>query len=262
MTAPSWQTVGIIFATLASLGPIADRFLLARHRERLHDRFTDWWIKLDDTRIPNLPLRMAQMTVGTLDRVFGKKSLSLSSLSTSAILSVLFTAMAITVSSYAFLGSDYYRSAIDERGEWIAFNTFRVFMNERIRNWPIYVFNIPFDIISVLVSVKLLSVASRCAPGKSALIIVLDVAIAFLLAASSSTLIASWYMRSTCVGACTRILCVRSLVFVLCRSYLGQSTVCINRSWVWDYLQQYFPQGQHTVPRTGGRKCRLQVVFP
>lgn len=56
-----WKMLLPILVFIAALGPIVDRFLLRGHKGKLHGKLSNFWCKLADTAIPDLPRLMADL---------------------------------------------------------------------------------------------------------------------------------------------------------------------------------------------------------
>ena len=62
----SWTTVGILTALITGFDVAIDRAMLNRHKGRVHDWLTGYWIRLHDTSLPNLASSTPSATLRAL----------------------------------------------------------------------------------------------------------------------------------------------------------------------------------------------------
>jgi hypothetical protein len=162
---PDWSTIIIVMGFFAGIGPIIDRLMLNRHKGRLYDWLLLLWNRLDETNIPNLPRLMAEWSLSIIRRTIGQKIYSIKSIGKIIFISALLTTMGITLPMYFI---------IDKHSVSLMFviSCF-IFLG------PI---NLPFDLITVFVSYKILKIIRLKSPIVGLAAIILDLILAIILA--------------------------------------------------------------------------------
>ncbi len=161
-----WTTIGFLFAFLSALGVAVDRFLLKRYKIAFHLLLLKWWDNLDNTSIIDLPKLMAIQSLQILRVIFGPKPFSLR--------------VIIIVSIYTyFLTSIFYVIGMKMDGTW----------EHLLQATPIplpiftvYFSNIPFDLLTSVVTIFALIVISKGRTLSQIVLIVGDIVIATILA--------------------------------------------------------------------------------
>lgn len=165
MPFPSWTTIATLAALLSGIGFAIDKWLLKRHKKKLHSRLTDWWVHLDDTKLPDLPAWMASATLRSVRPVLRSKARFIAATST---ISVLLTLNALVLGPVI---AGYASSYLDElrKGTWLFdVEVLRMFL-------PI---NLLCDTLTLLVTIKVLRVVARGRPIHSGAAIILDLFLA------------------------------------------------------------------------------------
>lgn len=65
----AWKTVFLLAGFLAGIGASIDKLIPLRHKTRLHDKMVRWWIRLDETPMPDYARLLSIWIVSRLDHV-------------------------------------------------------------------------------------------------------------------------------------------------------------------------------------------------
>ncbi len=162
----TWTTITLTAAFLASAGVLIDRLLLHRKKPALHHKLTGWWLRLDASKIQEIPKLMAEWVLGLGKRIFKWPLFSWQSLVLILIASWILTTASATL------------------GNVIDMTNQRLFARNLVADLPfywIYLTNLPFDIITILVTVWVLGFVQRSGVVKSVIAVLFDIMIATLL---------------------------------------------------------------------------------
>lgn len=129
----------------------------------LHHRLSALWVRLHDTRIPQLPAALAAWCLRVMSRVAGPKLFSLRSVFIFVAVDWVLTSAAMWV-GMAIDGADAYQLV------W----------NTPLPHWVFYVVNLPLDLVTVLATVFALKLVHRL-PQWTLPVVIVDLAAALAL---------------------------------------------------------------------------------
>ncbi len=137
----TWTTIGLLAGFFAGAGALIDGFWLRRKKPALHHKLTEWWLRLDASKISEIPKLMAEWVLGLGKRIFRWPLLSWQTLVLLLVASWILT----TTSSML--------------GNVIDWTTKRGPAPNLVNDLPFYwtyLTNLPFDIITILVTAWIL----------------------------------------------------------------------------------------------------------
>ncbi len=165
----TWETVAIVAALLAGFGALLDRLLLNRQKGTLQLALTDWWIRLADASIPDLPILLAMQITRRFKQFSRGRSGRLRVVAATLIFSATLTTSA------------FYFGGVIEQG-WAAANLELTLLLRPARSIPVYATNLIFDTATVLITILIIGRIAHLGILRAIGWILADVALAGLLA--------------------------------------------------------------------------------
>ena len=163
----TWTTIGLLAGFFTAAGVVVDRLWLRRKKPALHHKLTEWWLRLDASKIGEIPKLMAGWVLG-----LGKQIFRWPLLSWQTLVLLLIASWILTTAS-TILG--YMIDTIILR-----VNTYDNLVDALPFYW-IYITNLPFDIITIMVTGWILRFVLRSSVVKSMAAVLFDILIAALL---------------------------------------------------------------------------------
>lgn len=162
----TWTTIALTAAFLASAGVFIDRLLLHRKKPALHHKLTEWWLRLDASKIGEIPKLMAGWVLGLGKRIFRWPLLSWQSVVLLLIASWILTTTSSTLGNVI---------------DWTSKHGPAPNLVENLPFYWTYLTNLPFDIITITVTAWVLRFVLRSSVVKSMAAVLIDIIIAALL---------------------------------------------------------------------------------
>jgi hypothetical protein len=156
----TWTLIAGLSAVFVSLGTAFDRLMLRRQKVALHTSLVSWWVRVHEASLRDLS-RDAANRLRAIINVFPENKRWLYVFISSIVISALIT----TLAQYAGELIDF-----DGHFEW------------RLPMWLYYVINYLFDLLTVLVTYKLVGIVARGNMLQSLLAICTDAFLALVLA--------------------------------------------------------------------------------
>lgn len=170
MTGDSLIIAAAIFGLLAAAGSAVDMWLLKTEKSKIHLAMMNWWIKLYETPIPDIPRKVARLAYRALSIFFTTKNLSRSFI----VFLIFSTALTLYATNFFYFFYDTVPGIGHLR---------RDASYPHWPHWTIYATNIVFDAASLLVTLHALHVISSKKSRIAYLWFVADFFAAFILMA-------------------------------------------------------------------------------
>lgn len=172
---PTWTTIFAIAAFFSAAGVAFDKFLLNKQKNKLHTLMVAWWDRLDNTQIPDLHKLMASFTISGFQKVFGFQLFSFRSI-----------ALAVLFSFFLTSGAAIVGQIIDGSMKELSY----YFENKLVplMHFYTYVVNFLFDALTIMITLKVLSIIRSKGRLISTALILLDVILALILSIGCLTL--------------------------------------------------------------------------
>lgn len=163
----AWDILSIIFICFIATGLSIDRLMLYKHKNIFYNKILFWWVWLDNTDIKDLPKEFAKNTLEAIS----KRKKYFWSKNTLLILIIFFW----LIPSVLFL-----LGLLIE----LEFNFFELFNlgGVPLPIFTVYLINVPFDVITLLITYKVIYIISERNYFEALIVIVLDVLLALMLA--------------------------------------------------------------------------------
>lgn len=176
----SWQTTAVLCALFAALGVVADKLTLSRHKRRLHDRLSGWWIQLDDLPIPELPSTLATRALTVLEKPLNLNKSWWRRLIRLVLLSFLLGFLAYCVYSVYLIRM---RSAEGRFSFPADVLSYTIFLS--VQYVIMAVVNVLFDLATILITLKIVRVISTARAHAVILLVLCDFFLAYLIFSSA-----------------------------------------------------------------------------
>lgn len=163
--------ITIICGFCFALGKALDLYLLKRQKSKLHIWLEKKWFWLDEQKIPDLFSIVARRTINVFQWVFGKKLFSWRVITLSVIISIFLTSLALFLGSYLDNNSDF-----EIRSVLISL------LSGRRSMILLYGVNYVFDLLTLLITFRLLLYIAEKRNFSRILLIGLDSFLALILA--------------------------------------------------------------------------------
>ena len=157
---------GALCASWAAIGVARDKLLVPRYRTKLQEMMSAWWIRIDDTPMPDLTISMIDIFLRQKNKLFGRNILSIRWVLVAIMLSAFLTTLSILLGDYLF-----YKD-VEETLDYFP----------KHKPLLVYPINILFDAMTWAITVQLLAIALNINGINRWILIVLDLVISLLIA--------------------------------------------------------------------------------
>ncbi|WNO11267.1 hypothetical protein [Teredinibacter sp. KSP-S5-2] len=161
-----WKLLIAVTSLPVVFGVLIDTWMTAGQKDKLYDRLCLWFLKIEDTTLPNLPKVMASSSVGFVHGILGTKWVSKRSLLIMMLGSTFITSAAII--SGAILSKGSILEGLDKSFEFVSY--FHILL-------PV---NYVFDGLTFIITVSVLVKLTKNINLFSILVVLFDIALAFL----------------------------------------------------------------------------------